>query len=275
MCRLAIGLAVFEVCPRCATGYHKDCLTYAGRCAVFGCDPGPALQIKKPAPSTRNRSATILGLILAFALPSGYLGNNRPKPSVLPTRSQPSPDVAAPPPASPKQSAGSEIRPARAQPALECPTFSRFQYDTRWTKWSRAVLDKTVLSDPGVMRETRILLRDRGRKLFGICYEISGERLPEYIRLTAYICFGDPKDEVCTCIERIVVVLQANRDGQTPPTVDHVESTAATGRGVTRLDPAPAMGGSLPSRNQIRPVPDRRFIPILEAPKRMLYRMER
>lgn len=36
-------------CARCATAYHRECLAYAGECAVFGCAPRPeAIRGKAP-----------------------------------------------------------------------------------------------------------------------------------------------------------------------------------------------------------------------------------
>lgn len=38
VCARELG-AVVEGCARCQTAYHAECLTYVGRCAVYGCAP--------------------------------------------------------------------------------------------------------------------------------------------------------------------------------------------------------------------------------------------
>lgn len=48
VCARDLG-AVVETCPRCQSAYHRECLAYAGRCAVYGCAPD------EPAPTAKHQ----------------------------------------------------------------------------------------------------------------------------------------------------------------------------------------------------------------------------
>lgn len=75
VCRFPVRVIDASPCARCETRYHRDCWTYNGGCAVFGCEVRAGRPVEgKGVPAWRGRAAVVALALLALA--AFRLGSN-------------------------------------------------------------------------------------------------------------------------------------------------------------------------------------------------------